>query len=93
MQRELDHMTDTAARQEQQLRDAEDELVAVAEEKDKLAPQLEEARWRGRQLERELADAQVRGVVGRDCARAVPSHTPPAPSPPRPRPSSPPGRA
>lgn len=40
-------------------RGAEDELVAVAEEKERLAPAVEEARWRGRQLERELGEAQV----------------------------------
>jgi hypothetical protein len=34
-------------------------LVAVAEEKDRLAPALEETRWRGRQLEKEVAQGQV----------------------------------
>ena len=36
-------------------RAAEDELCAVSEERDKLLPQLEEAKWRSRQTEKELA--------------------------------------
>ncbi len=39
-------------------RAAEDELMAVADEKDKLAPQLEEARWRNRQLEKDVQQLQ-----------------------------------
>ncbi len=35
--------------------------MAAADERDRLAPQVEEARWKARQLERELADAQVGG--------------------------------
>lgn len=44
-------------------RDAEDELVSVAEEKERLAPQVEEAKWRARQLEKELGETQVGGCV------------------------------
>jgi hypothetical protein len=33
--------------------------MAVAEEKERLAPAVEEARWRGRQLEKDLGEAQV----------------------------------
>ena len=40
-------------------RDTEEELCTTADERDKLAPQVEEARWKGRQLEKELAEAQV----------------------------------
>ena len=40
-------------------RAAEDELMAVADEKDKLAPQLEESRWRNRQLEKDVQRFQV----------------------------------
>ena len=32
--------------------------MAVADEKDKLAPQLEEARWRNRQLEKDVQQLQ-----------------------------------
>ena len=39
-------------------RDTEDELMTVADEKDRLAPQVEEAKWRSRQLEKELQEAQ-----------------------------------
>ncbi|KAL0021874.1 hypothetical protein WJX77_010346 [Trebouxia sp. C0004] len=39
-------------------RAAEDELMVVADEKDKLAPQLEEARWRNRQLEKDVQQLQ-----------------------------------
>ena len=39
-------------------RAAEDELMTVADEKDKLAPQLEEARWRNRQLEKDVQQLQ-----------------------------------
>ena len=46
-------------------RDAEEELVTVADEKDRLAPQVEEARWRSRQLEKELSEVQVGGWVAR----------------------------
>ena len=35
--------------------------MGVAEEREKLAPQVEEARWRARQLEKELAESQVGG--------------------------------
>ena len=38
-------------------RAAEDELMAVATERDRLAPAAEEARWRARQLERQLTDS------------------------------------
>ncbi|KAA6426660.1 MAG: CENPE type kinesin [Trebouxia sp. A1-2] len=58
MQRELDNMSDVAQRTDNQLRAAEDELMAVADEKDKLAPQLEEARWRNRQLEKDVQQLQ-----------------------------------
>ena len=33
--------------------------MAVAEERDRLAPAAEEARWRARQLERQLAESQA----------------------------------
>lgn len=36
-------------------RAAEEELCSVAEERDRLLPQLEELRWRNRQADRELA--------------------------------------
>lgn len=39
-------------------RAAEDELMTVADEKDKLAPQLEESRWRSRQLEKDVQRLQ-----------------------------------
>ena len=39
-------------------RAAEDELMTVADEKDKLAPQLEEARWHNRQLEKDVQQLQ-----------------------------------
>ena len=39
-------------------RAAEDELVGVADEKDTLVPQLEEAKWRARQAEKELEAAR-----------------------------------
>jgi hypothetical protein len=39
--------------------------VTVADEKDRLAPQVEEARWRSRQLEKELSEVQVGGWVAR----------------------------
>lgn len=38
------------------VRAAEEELVSVAEERDALLPQLEEARWHRRQADKELAD-------------------------------------
>jgi hypothetical protein len=37
-------------------RAAEEELMAVGDERDKLLPLLEEARWRGRQAEKEAAE-------------------------------------
>jgi hypothetical protein len=37
-------------------RSAEEELMTVAEERDRLLPQLEEARWHRRQAEKELAE-------------------------------------
>ena len=40
-------------------RAAEDELMTVAADRDRLAPAAEEARWRARQLERQLADSQA----------------------------------
>lgn len=40
-------------------RAAEDELMTVADEKDKLAPQLEESRWRNRQLEKDVQRLQT----------------------------------
>ena len=40
-------------------RAAEDELMTVADEKDKLAPQLEESRWRNRQLEKDVQRLQA----------------------------------
>ena len=39
-------------------RAAEEELCSVAEERDRLLPQLEELRWRNRQADRELAQLQ-----------------------------------
>lgn len=39
-------------------RAAEGELAAVTSERDGLLPQLEEARWRGRQAERAAAEAR-----------------------------------
>ncbi len=41
------------------VRAAEDELMTVAAERDRLAPVAEEARWRARQLERQLTDSQA----------------------------------
>lgn len=50
--------------------------MTVADEKDRLAPQVEEARWRSRQLEKELTEAQVGVGVGAGsrwgCRRAPP---------------------
>ena len=39
-------------------RAAEEELVATADERDALVPQLEEAKWRARQADKDKADLQ-----------------------------------
>ena len=51
-------------------RAAEDELMAVADEKDKLVPQLEEARWRNRQLEKDVQRLQESGGAADQVSRA-----------------------
>ena len=40
-------------------RAAEEELVATADERDSLVPQLEEAKWRARQADKDKSDLQV----------------------------------
>ena len=52
-------------------RAAEDELMAVADEKDKLAPQLEEARWHNRQLEKDVEQMQEKGNVAEQVTATV----------------------
>ena len=69
MQRELDAVTEAAQRTQQQLRDAEDELMAVADERDKMGPALKEAQWKARQLEKEVAEV----AAERDAAVAATS--------------------
>eukprot|EP00890_Picochlorum_soloecismus_P005045 jgi/Picsp_1/5541/NSC_02900-R1_protein len=51
----LNHKDPTTQRTRQQLKDAEDELMAVADEKDKIVPSLQESQWKVRQLEKDLA--------------------------------------
>ena len=55
-------------------RAAEDELMTVADEKDKLAPQLEEAKWRNRQLEKDMQQLQDTGHAAEQvCACCLPA--------------------
>lgn len=42
----------------QLVRAAEDELVEVAEERDKLAPQLQQLAWQNRSMERRIEELQ-----------------------------------
>ena len=45
--------------------------MAVADEKDKLAPQLEEARWHNRQLEKDVEQMQEKGNVAEQVTATV----------------------
>lgn len=45
--------------------------MAVADEKDKLAPQLEEARWHNRQLENDVEQMQEKGNAAEQVTATV----------------------
>ena len=53
-------------------RAAEDELMAVAGDRDRLAPAAEEARWRARQLERQLDESRAAAEAAQAVNPAVP---------------------
>ena len=47
--------------------------MAVADEKDKLAPQLEEARWRNRQLEKDNQQMQDASSAAEQVCELIPA--------------------
>jgi len=69
-----------AARARARARAAEEELCALGEERDRLAPQVEEARWHARRADKDAAAARAeRDASGQARRGAAPRPAAPAP--------------